>query len=102
MCSPVLAGFLLDEFEAQVVEQHEAQADAHQHQVAGVERILVHAHGLHHLQQRQRERYGMCNINKTNSFNLTTFTQSFQALKCYELQSFIIFFFPSSLLNNRL
>lgn len=70
MCSPVLAGFLLDEFEAQVVEQHEAQTDAHQYQVAGVERILVHAHGLHHLQQRERERLMMlmwnCNINKTS------------------------------------
>lgn len=54
--SPVLAGFLLDESEAQVVEHHEAQADSHQHQVAGVQRILVHAHGLHHLQQREGER----------------------------------------------
>lgn len=54
MCSPVLAGLLFDELQADVVERHEDHTDCHEDQVARVERILVHVHGLHHLKVKQR------------------------------------------------
>lgn len=53
--SPVLTGFLLDEFKADVIEHHEADAHCHKHQVAGEKRVLVQFHGLHHLQDGTHE-----------------------------------------------
>ena len=55
MCSPVLTGLLFDELQGHVVERHEDQADGQQHQVAGVQRVLVHVHGLHHLAHRDTD-----------------------------------------------
>lgn len=52
--SPVLTGLLLDEFQADVVEHHEAETDRQQDQVAGVQRIVVQAHGLHNLGETVR------------------------------------------------
>lgn len=54
--SPVLTGLLLDEPQGQVIEQHEAQTHSQQHQVAGVQRVLVHVHGSHHLEERGRRK----------------------------------------------